>query len=234
MKSIPVLALILIALGAGMTCLSCVHFGSEDTFSGRTVGKQWDSAVAIQVSCLAGPTFGGSGVIIDDTHVLTAYHVVQENWDANRRKRDADGNHIKEDWQHCNDQTIIIHEVDGSEHEVYVEKQSSSWDIASLRLKTPGVKFSDKPPVFGPSPLLGEAVCVVSLLPDRWRRCGSAQPPNTGMIRADVTVEHGNSGSPVYDSAGRLVGIVTIQFKGEADQIMGMEAVALDSVPWIK
>lgn len=176
---------------------------------GRTISGQWDATVAISAQCGDGlHWYTGSGVIVSDDVVLTARHVVADHYQDNGA------------WVNCPNLQITVREIDGTMHDATVEAEASS-DIARLRIVE---KFTDPPAVLGPRPLLGENVCMVALRPEPWRRCGETQPTTDSLIRVNFQVVHGNSGAGVYDTDGRLIGIiVTLD-----PNAMGGEASVID------
>jgi hypothetical protein len=130
----------------------------------------------------------GSGVRIGGTNVLTAKHVID-----------------------CGDGELVMLTVKDRAHKTYVAvlEGDSPSDVARLNvLFMPPMKQ-----VQVAAPVLGETLCALFALPELGRRCGEVWP-GTKSVTADVVIdfvaEKGNSGSGVFDSRGRLVGILVV------------------------
>ncbi len=190
---------------------SCAHASLHDQ-TVRTSSERDQSTVRIEVSCLKGSPFdgdreinvtfsSGSGVIIDPSHVLTAYHVIK-----------------------CDSMPIVdVRLSDGRKYRVYVDKESSTFDIARLRSFQDFGMFA--PPIVWAVPKVGDPLCTSVASPKRAQNCGQVEAiadiftymrlptPNGEIGFGDVRVSNliisGNSGGPVYDHDGRLVGLVT-------------------------
>lgn len=171
----------------------------------RSVNEQYDNAVRIGVIC-GTDVWGGSGVLIDGDTIYTAYHVVE-----------CEQAEFK----------IAVKFSDGSIDYATLVEGSALVDLAEIRL----AKFRTgvTPPVIGPKPRLGDTVCLVVKVPDSARKCGEVQPYGDypGNLEHTAITEHGNSGGGVYDSAGRLVAIVTHLRLCETGQICGGRASTL-------
>jgi S1-C subfamily serine protease len=173
-----------------------------------TIGEQLSRSVSIEVACFGGDVMSqvtvsghaGTGVIVDQGHVMTAHHVAAcEDGDA-----------------------PMIHVVDlaGARRRAWLDREDPEHDLARLRVDVPF--FGVRPALVGPRPGLGEQICAATAWPVRIRPCGMVVglvarqlPGNTGREFVSIDVEHtaltiaGNSGSGVWDAAGRLVCIVT-------------------------
>lgn len=133
----------------------------------------------------------GTGVIIDNRHVATAAHVVG-----------------------C--VTIPYIKVtmpDGTWRGMNVISANDDSDLAILEIDSADTFPGPQPPEYGPRPEVGDHVCSVTAYPKHAEYCGDVtrvrESPVGNDIEASFTVLPGNSGSPVYDVEGRLVGIVT-------------------------
>jgi S1-C subfamily serine protease len=176
---------------------------------GRTVAQQYSNAVQIAVAC-GEDLFGGSGVIVGPRTILTAYHVVA-----------------------CNNPLVAVLAPGVKEQPktVKVLSYSESEDLALLELSSDAESFTNYLPVsYGPLPKLGDRVCGAHGVPKIGRVCGEVQPyaDKPGDIVFTGIVDHGNSGSGLYDSHGRLVGIITHLYTCSNGQVCGGKATSLD------
>ncbi len=147
---------------------------------------------------------GGTGVVIDDRHVLTAAHVVQdaEYVRATVRRLDPDG--------------VTIREITTIPMRIVAVDPDTHPDIALLEVKYED-RFVDRMPIvpqgyrIAPSELLWQFGQTT-----RWQRgrvIGRVTPLDRrvtvrDMIELDCLVQPGDSGGPVVTRDGRLVGIV--------------------------
>jgi S1-C subfamily serine protease len=157
----------------------------------RTTRGQYEAAVRIDVVCITekgGYMAGGSGVIVDSRHVLTAAHVAAD-----------DG--------FC---AFDVTAFDGSRRSMYVKTRLPGVDLASLEISTGVEPFTLPDMAFGPRPDIGERVCAATALPRFSHKCGEVEPYEKppGDISLMMIVDHGNSGSGLYDERGQLIGIV--------------------------
>lgn len=147
--------------------------------------EQWGDNLKLMPDAL------GSGVIVDERHVLTAYHVVE-----------------------CPViPAVVIQLEDGRTRHVFVQREERTGDLALLTLvSAQDFDLGLTRPIITPAPPVGEPVCAAVASPAREWNCGNVTahddtPAND--IAHDAQTRHGNSGAGVYDSHGDLVGIVT-------------------------
>jgi S1-C subfamily serine protease len=160
------------------------------------------------------PVAYGSGVVVTRRSVLTAHHVIKQ--------------------QGCTYEAV---EQDGTRHLLVVDVDDAAHDTTRL---TAIVPFPDDVPEVdvGQAPALGDLVCAVGRVPWTTRFCGWVQPPQRELgadadIVHQVTTQPGNSGGPLYDSSGRLVGITTRYVRCISGQYCGGAASSLQLRAWI-
>jgi S1-C subfamily serine protease len=140
----------------------------------------------------------GSGVVVDESgKILTSLHVV------------------------AGSQTVKVRFYDGSEASARVAGTQPDRDLALLEV--PALPDGVEPVILGGGPNVGDAVVavgnpfgldgtltmgVVSGLGRRFKVQSTGQELDN-MIQFDAAVNPGNSGGPLIDMAGRVVGIVT-------------------------
>jgi S1-C subfamily serine protease len=170
----------------------------------RNHQQQIATTVTIEEGCVTGDIYGaiyghvanlhfefqsGTGIILDGRHVLTAYHVVN-----------------------CSGIKIITVKLfDDQELTAHYYSGDKINDLAVLEI---GNEVEVGPMVM---PALakvdiGEYVCQVSARPNKDRICGKITQFTTisgQNVKDNIKTVHGNSGAPVYDSGGQLVGVVT-------------------------
>ena len=156
----------------------------------------------------------GSGFIISENgYILTNYHVVEE---ANKGKLDV---------------TVILH--DGTQYTAQIVAFEEENDVAVLKIEAEGLNAA----VIGDSDSLrvGDTVYAVGnplgelefsmttghvSAKDR-----SITTDNSGesisMFQIDAPVNNGNSGGPVYNGQGQVVGIVTAKYSSTGVEGIG-------------
>lgn len=154
---------------------------------------------------------GGTGVVIDDRHVLTAAHVIRdaEYVRATIRRLDADG--------------LTVREITTIPMRILAQDADTHPDIALLETRYQD-RFVDQMPVAA----RGYTVRANDLLwqfgqTTRWQRgrvIGRVAPIDRratvrNMVEIDCLVQPGDSGGPVVTPDGRLVGIVLRRNEGQ-------------------
>ena len=145
----------------------------------------------------------GSGVVVSARHVLTAYHL-----STMTVGRDARGQDISVPCPY------IVHArvqfEDGRGYAMVVDKESRPLDTMRLQMSSADKWTIDRPVVA--EAVVGEPVCAATATPERGWSCGRVEMIATegddNIVHTARTMK-GNSGGGVYDSLGRLVGIVT-------------------------
>ena len=197
LAGLMVLLFAAVAIGCGNGCVPYSRLPGTV----RTHLQQLDTVVKVESLCITDDPFTnggvfkasggtGSGVILDARHVLTAAHVV--------------------DCSYLPDVHVIT--ASGKRMRAVVTRENDQTDLALLELASADTFGDIAPPVIGPRPIVGDSICKLQAVPTRGGDCGpvtdlTAEPGND--VQHGARVEHGNSGGPVYDAEGRLVGITT-------------------------
>lgn len=153
----------------------------------RTPIEQRMTAVTVYVKCIS-PVLrrNGTGVLYDRQTVITANHVVS-----------------------CPFRTpeIVIRTIKNDVIIAAVKKQVTNKDVAILALEVPVRSYV--PPVSIGTASIGGRVFAASMLPRPEQPHGLVADLSPNFIRVTSWTRPGNSGSGVYNSRGRLVGIVS-------------------------
>jgi S1-C subfamily serine protease len=223
------LALLIAAVFALLlaSCARCVP-ANDVSRADPVAAGEYARTVRIEVSCIVTDTAQplgiklsqswGSGVRVGGTTVLTAAHVV----DCMSEGKSS---------------SLLVEVVDsGNVRHLATVEASTPVDIA--RLDVPGLEYM--PPVVIVKAQRGERACGTFAVPEPGRRCGEvwenrALPP--GDIHIDYVSEHGNSGGPLWDANGDLMGIVVYLHycRGTEDnkQVCTAGATALWGRSWL-
>ncbi len=212
-----------------LTAAACGACAPPGYYSSRAASAQHESSVVVLLACVAHTADGvdvrmyhGSGTIVGAHEVITANHMTSCPTQAG----DADAPNA-----------LMAVSVDGEDrHAATPDVLLPSSDVARLHVDDP-LDDGTNPVAIGPMPLVGDVVCEAAATPDWTRRCGIVQPTakegRDGDIRVDFKVEHGNSGSGLYDSEGRLVGVVVMLKFCEYQDVCQGYASSLWDRPWL-
>ncbi len=196
---------------AAAVSLSCAAGPRLLTLS---VKEQYNSVTSVSVTCATpnGPAIQlGTAVLVSDHQAITANHVIN-----------------------CPGAQITLAGALGP-IPMRVEERNVDADIVRLGA-IEGFPFDGHPIQIGLRPAAGDTVCLISAVPRIGRRCGQVQwykGPVPGDIMHDAITEPGNSGGPVYNTDGELVGIVTHLWFCSNGQICGGLATSLHDRDWI-
>jgi S1-C subfamily serine protease len=198
-------------------CGACAAFARptpEEQPRGLNLAEQHRAAMYIYVACLDGNEYVGSGVLISSNRVLTAAHVVS-----------------------CDAALIAAGPSLDDMRIAHVDRWSLDNDLARLKLDTP---LSDiKPARTWGTPRAGDVICGSTAFPEPSWSCGEVvdlEGSERNNVDHKAPTEHGNSGSGMYDSQGRLVAIMT-QCYTVADGVCGNQggrATSLSGKGWLR
>lgn len=179
---------------------ACVGIASESTSK-----NIWGQTVPLASS--------GSGFIIsEDGYVLTNYHVVEG----------------------ANNVTVMLY--DGTEYPAsVVGYENSTCDVALLKIDASGlptVSIGDSSKV-----VVGESVCAignplgeltftltVGYVSALNREVNTDGRP-ISMFQTDASINSGNSGGPLFDSCGNVIGITTAKYSGSTSSGTTIEGI---------
>ncbi len=214
-----------------LVCLFCACLSSPTRVStqitmlgqARSTSVQIDTTVIVAMTCLKRAPIlkhddwlqlWGSGVIIDDTHILTAHHVVD-----------------------CPLMAFIeIRLADGRKFTATTTKIDTTQDVAILSvMNLKGFELNIPTARIGREPEIGELLCFYSAHPFKRRSCGKFDQKTSftsvsNAIEFAAEVTKGNSGSGVYNQYGELVGVVTNEGNCGSDKHSCTYAAALQTL----
>ena len=163
----------------------------------------------------------GSGFIIsDDGYVLTNYHVVKE---ADKGKLD-----------------VQVLTYDGTAYNATIVGTEASNDVAVLKIDAEGLSAAS----FGNSDVIrvGDTVYAVGNplgelefsmstghVSAKDRVITTQENESINMFQIDAAVNEGNSGGPVYDAGGSVIGIVTAKYSDTGVEGLGF-AIPINDV----
>jgi len=147
------------------------------------------SVVLVESSCGAddeaswGSEHRGTGVIISERYVLTAAHVTA-----------------------CPEIPVVHVTFRGVRWSMHVEREDIRADVARLEIATAERFHLDVPP---PELAPIETETVFAHVLGRWGESSRGSTSETSTLVRHMITIHGDSGAPVYNTAGQLVGLVT-------------------------
>ena len=168
------------------------------------------------------PVSGSGFFISEDGYVLTNYHVIE--YAA----------------QYGSPAKVITH--DGTEYVASVVGSDADNDIAVLQVDATGLPFATLgnsdgirvgDNVYAVGNPLGElqfSMTTGSISATNRRISTQEAAPAINMFQIDAAVNHGNSGGPVYDNTGEVIGIVTAKYSDEGIEGLGFAIPINDAV----
>lgn len=189
MIRVAVVALVLVA------CQCQPYNGAEIPAQSRA------ASVAVFASCESG-LWSGSGVAVGPRHVLTSFHVI--------KSCPTDVYMVS-----LSDESVMLAtavriaplsgaEEDEDEPGSYTFESGTAGDLALLEVSG---EF-DTWLLPATRARRGEWLCRTSTMPEPSQACGRVSKVHDGWFRVGLQTVKGNSGSPLVNVSGRLVGIV--------------------------
>ena len=144
----------------------------------------------------------GSGFVFhEDGSIITNWHVIRDAID--------------------NPATIRIGFSNFSQYEATLFNYDATSDIAILKIinedneKFPAIQWGDKPKLGGHAILIGSPIGLdfsvsFGIISAIDRTILSAAPPFVPYIQTDASMNRGNSGGPLFDASGKVIGINTL------------------------
>lgn len=185
------------------SCVSCFHLSIPSSYEYGTA-NQYASSYTFRIDCLGGGVAFGNAVAVSPRHLVTAKHVLLSCQSRGRINWRMRVRHHK--W---------IEVIDGN--------RSATHDVAIL-----DVVGSERLPQWSRlsarEPKIGERVCKVTSTPvvERIRKCGDVFSVGRGQIAYAIHTVPGNSGGPIYDRGGNVVGIIRSGRWKISDELFGM------------
>ncbi len=189
-------------IGSSTTELSATEIYKQAV--NETVGITSDITTTNVFGQQVSGTVSGSGFIItSDGYILTNYHVIAEAYD---------GEH---------EITVMLH--DGSSYKAEIVGFEDDNDIAVLKIDAGGLDAvtlgdSDKmevgEDVYAVGNPLGELTYTITrgIVSALGRSITGSDGTNIRMFQIDAAVNSGNSGGPVYNGRGEVIGVVTAKY----------------------
>lgn len=164
----------------------------------------------------------GSGFVIDEAgYILTNYHVVEEAY--------------------AGDYEVSVVMYDGTEYIAEIVGFDEDTDLAVLKIEANGLSAAE----LGDSETLtvGQVVYTVGnplgelsytmtsgIISARDRAITTDTDVAVNMFQIDAAVNEGNSGGPVYNSQGQVIGIVTAKYASTGVEGLGFAIPISDAV----
>ena len=164
----------------------------------------------------------GSGFIISqDGNIITNYHVIEY---ADKQKQPI---------------TVMLH--DGTKYDATIVGTEESNDIAVLKIEATGLNaasigdsdaISVGETVYAVGNPLGELEFSMSTghVSALDRVITTQESESVNMFQVDAAVNPGNSGGPVYNTRGEVIGVVTAKYRGDTVEGLGFAIPSNDAL----
>lgn len=184
-----------------------------DRAKDEVVGIRTEFTVTNFFGMTSSGAVNGTGFIVSpDGYILTNYHVVEDAWE---RRLNVD-----------------VFAFDGTKYSASIVGTEPANDIAVLKIDADGLPAAELgdsdllrvgDPVYAVGNPLGElefsmSTGYVSALD---REISTQEHEAINMFQLDAAVNEGNSGGPVYDAEGKVVGIVTAKYSSSGVEGLG-------------
>ncbi len=193
-----------------------------ETACTQVVGITTEITTANIFGMMTSGSVTGSGFILsDDGYILTNYHVIAE--------ASAGGYDV----------TVVFY--DGTKYTAEIIGYESDNDIAILKIDASGLaavsignsdlmKVGEK--VYTVGNPLGELNYTMTsgIVSARDRIITTSEGVAVNMFQIDAAVNAGNSGGPVYDSTGEVIGVVTAKYSSAGVEGLGFAVPINDAV----
>ncbi len=187
----------------------------------QVVGVSTSEAVQNVFGQVISTGVAGSGVILSqDGYIVTNYHVIERSYNTG--------------------QPISAVTCDGASYPAQVVGVESESDLAVLKIEAPDLE----PAALGDSDMLtvGQTVYAVGnplgeltytmtsgIVSALDRRIAISEDMAVNMLQFDAAVNSGNSGGPLYNAYGQVVGIVTAKYSAGGTEGLGFAIPIADA-----
>lgn len=179
---------------------------------GRKVAESAEDLLRTTAIVKAGGAFGSGFVVSPEGLVLTAAHVARHG-------------------------SLVVRLREGTEHEAVVVRAAPGADVALLRTSKPlnghaCAPLRVDPPAIGAEVYAAGAPASLELAFSLTRGIVSGAPTIDGQrrIQTDTPVNPGNSGGPLADANGRVVGLVSFKLSGGRIEGVGFAVPTADAL----
>lgn len=193
--------------GNGNSISGTPNTSSEGMTPGQLYAKVVDSVVAISTNVATGSGF----ILSEDGFVVTNYHVVEDG------------------------KTIAVTTHDGVSHPAVLRGFDSSNDVAVLKIEATGLPaaklgssddliIGDQVAAIG-NPL-GELTSTLTVgYVSAKDRSVATDGSLINMLQTDAAINSGNSGGPLFNMKGEVVGITTAKYSGTSNSGATIEGI---------
>ena len=205
----------------GPLALTGLQAGSAPMAGEDLYAMACGQVVAVTTAGPQGGSLSGSGIIVTaDGYILTNYHVVQTG--------------AVRGWP------LAVVTFSGDTYQAQLVGAETDSDLAVLKIEADGLS----PAVLGDSDALavGQRVYAVGdplgelnfsmtrgVVSARDRLITTGENTLANMLQFDAAVNHGNSGGPVYNAYGQVVGVTTAKYDASGVEGLGFAIPSADA-----